>query len=223
MYALITDGSIAKYLSGNRGVTIGGIQYPQNIFTLWTAAEKEAIGIYEVIQNNAKKKDEAYYINTNQTFTYDADAGTVTATFGDATAKAHADVNETWSQDAIDAGRAPDGTSAGDAMNDSDGNQIVTEGLKTKKIRTVKAQAAGILQDTDWYIVRKADASTAVPSAITTFRAAVRSKAAAMETAITNASNTPAIETLYTYVNTADEGDPVVMERPLGEFPVLGS
>ena len=212
MYALITDGSIAKYLSGNRGITIGGIQYPRNIFTLWTAAEKEAIGIYEVIQNNAKKKDEAYYINTNQTFTYDADAGTVTATFGDATARAHADT--TWTQDEIDAGKAPAG---------ADTDTVAVEGLKTIRIRTVKAQAAGILQDTDWYIVRKADASTAVPSAITTFRAAVRSKAAAMETLITNASNTPAIETLYTYVNTADEGDPVVMERPLGEFPVLGS
>ena len=44
-----------------------------------------------------------------------------------------------------------------------------------------------------------------------------------METSITNASNTPALETLYTYVNTADEGDPVVMARPLGEFPELGS
>ena len=205
MYALITDGSITKTISGNRGLTIGDIQYPQNIFTVWTAAEKEAIGIYEVIQNNAKKKDEAYYTNTNQTFTYDADAGTVTATYGDATAKAHADANAV----------------------DGDGNEldpvIVIEGLKTKLIRTVKKQAAGILQDTDWYIVRKADADTDVPSAITTFRAAVRTKAAAMETLITNASNTPAIETLYTYVNTADEGDPVVMERPLGEFPVLGS
>ena len=90
-------------------------------------------------------------------------------------------------------------------------------------IKTVKAQAAGILQNTDWYIVRKADAGTAVPSAITTYRAAVRTKCAAMETLITNASNTPAIETLYIHVNTADEGDPVVMERPLGVFPVLGS
>ena len=205
MYALITDGSIAKTLNGNRGLTIGGIQYPQNIFTVWTESQRNAIGIFEVIQNDAKKKNEEYYTNTNQTFTYDADAGTVTATYGDATAKAHADANAT----------------------DADGNDldpvIVIEGLKTKKIRTVKAQAANILQDTDWYIVRKADASTAVPSAITTFRAAVRTKCAAMETAITNASNTPAIETLYTYVNTADEGDPVVMERPLGEFPVLGS
>ena len=93
MYALITDGSITKYLSGNRGITIGDIQYPRDIFSKWTASEKEAIGIYEVIQNNAKKKDEEYYINTDQTFTYDADAGTVTATYGDATAKAHADTN----------------------------------------------------------------------------------------------------------------------------------
>ena len=44
-----------------------------------------------------------------------------------------------------------------------------------------------------------------------------------METAITNAADTPALETLYTYVNTADEGDPVVMERPLGELPRLES
>jgi len=205
MYALITDGSIAKYLSGNRGLTIGDIQYPRDIFSKWTEAERNAIGIFEVIQNDAKKKNGEYYINTNQTFTYDADAGTVTATYGDATAKAHADANAT----------------------DVDGNEldpvVVIEGLKTKKIRHVKKEAANILAETDWYIVRKADAGTSVPSAITTFRAAVRTKCAEMETAITNASNTPAIETLYTYVNTADEGDPVVLERPLGEFPVLGS
>ena len=212
MYALVTDGSITKYLKGNRGITIGGIQYPQNIFTLWTEAQRNAIGIFEVIQNNAKKKDEEYYINTNQTFTYDADAGTVTATYGDATAKAHADT--TWTQADSDNGLLPSDKSVGD---------VKVEGLKTKLIRIVKSQTAGILQDTDWYIVRKADAGTAVPSAVTNHRAAVRTKCAEMETAITNASNTPAIETLYTYVNTADEGDPVVMERPLGEFPVLGS
>ena len=212
MYALITDGSIAKYLTGNRGITIGDIQYPGDIFSKWTEAQRNAIGIFEVIQNNAKKKDEEYYINTNQTFTYDADAGTVTAPYGDATAKAHADT--TWTQADSDNGLLPSDKSVGD---------VKVEGLKTKLIRIVKSQTAGILQDTDWYIVRKADAGTAVPSAVTNHRAAVRTKCAEMETAITNASNTPAIETLYTYVNTADEGDPVVMERPLGEFPVLGS
>ena len=210
MFALVTDGSITKYFSGNRGVTIGDIQYPKAIFTLWTKSERAAIGIYEVVWDNTNKKEEQWYINTNVSYAFGS--GKVTASYGSATAKAHADTTYT-NQDNTD-GLIPSGKSVGD---------VKTEGLKTIKIRIIKQQAAGILQDTDWYIVRKADAGTAVPSAITTYRAAVRTKCAEMETAITNASNTPAIETLYTYVNTADEGDPVVMERPLGEFPVLGS
>jgi len=207
MWALIEDGSITKTINNPKGLVIDNIQYSRNIFSFrWSNEEREAIGIYEIVFNNTNKKDEAYYINTNQSFTF-AD-GVVTASFGSATAKAHADT--LFTEDDEDDGLGTEG-------------EVKVEGLKTKKIRTVKKQAAGILQDTDWYIVRKADADTDVPSAITTFRAAVRTKAAAMETLITNASNTPAIETLYTYVNTADEGDPVVMERPLGEFPVLGS
>ena len=210
MYALVTDGSITKYLSGKRGITVGDIQYPQNIFTVWTKSEREAIGIYEVVWDNTNKKDEQWYINTNVSYAFGS--GKVTASYGSATAKAHADTK--WTQSEIDAGKAPAG---------ADTDTVAVEGLKTIKIRSVKLQAANILAETDWYIVRKADANTAIPSAITTYRAAVRTKCAAMETAITNASDTPAIETLYTYVNTADEGDPVVMERPLGEFPVLGS
>jgi len=205
MHAIITDGSISKIINHPKRLVIGDVQYPAKIFSVWTASELAAIGIYEITFDNGNKKDEAYYINTNQTYTYDADAGTVTAAYGDATAKAHANANAT----------------------DEDGADldpvVVIPGLKTTLIKTIKQQVAGILQDTDWYILRKADANTDVPSAITTFRAAVRTKGAAMETLITNASDTPAIETLYTYVNTADEGDPVVMARPLGEFPVLGS
>ena len=56
MYALVEDGSITKHLNGNRGITIGGIQYPKGIFNLWTEAERNAIGLYEIIWNNAKKK-----------------------------------------------------------------------------------------------------------------------------------------------------------------------
>jgi len=206
MFALVTDGSITKMLSGNQGITLNGNQYPRAIYTLWTKAEREAIGLYEVVWDNTNKKDEEWYNNTNASYAF-AD-GVVTASYGSATARAHADT--LFTSDDEDNGLGTEG-------------EVKTRGLKYNRIQTIKRQAAGILQDTDWYIVRKADAGTAVPSAITTYRAAVRSKAAAMETLITNASNTPAIETLYTYVNTADEGDPVVMERPLGKFPVLGS
>jgi len=212
MHAIITDGSISKIINHPKPLVIGDVRYPARIFSAWTASELAAIGIYKITFDDSKKKDEKYYINTNQTFTYDADAGTVTATYGDATAKAHADTN--WTQAQIDDGKAPEG---------ADTDTVAVRGLKYNFIKTVKSQAEGLLNQTDWYITRKAEKNTAIPSNITTWRDGIRTKQAAMETLITNASNTAALETLYTHVNTADEGDPVVMERPLGEFPKLGS
>jgi len=200
MFALVEDGSITKYYSGNRGITLGSNQYPKAIFTLWTKSEREAIGIYEVEFDNTNKKDEAWYINTNVSYAFAG--GKVTASYGSATAKAHADTLFTAQDEA-------DGLGTEGELN--------TRGLKYKLIQTIKKQAAGILQDTDWYITRKADASTAVPSAITTHRAAVRTKCAEMETAITNAANTPALETLYTYTEQEDGS----FTRPLGELPTL--
>jgi len=208
MYALVESGSITKYFNYPKGFTLGDLQYSGDIFTKWTASELAAIGIYEVTFDDSNKKDEQWYINTNQTFTYDASAKTVTATYGTATAKKHADTN--WTQKQIDDGDAPEG---------ADTDTVATRGLKYNLIQTLKQQAAGILQDTDWYIVRKADAGTAVPSAITTHRAAVRTKAAEMETAITNASDTSALETLYTYTEQEDGST----TRPLGELPTLES
>ena len=210
MWGLVESGSITKLINKPRAMIIGNVRHSRKIFELWSKSELEAIGIYEVEFDNSKKKDKQWYINTDVTYAFGS--GKVTGSYGDATAKAHADT--TWtSQDKTD-NLIPDGKDVGD---------VKVEGLKTILIRTVKAQAAAELSNTDWYIVRKADAGTAVPSSITNHRAAVRTKAAEMETSITNASDTPALETLYTYVNTADEGDPVVMERPLGKLPRLES
>ena len=206
MFALVESGSITKFFSGNQGIIIGDKQYSKQIFYLWSEAEREAIGIYQIEMDTSKRKDEEWYINTNVTYAFGS--GKVTGSYGDATAKAHADTKYT-NQDKTDK-KIPAGKDVGD---------VKTEGLKTKLIRSIKAQAAGILQDTDWYIVRKADAGTAVPSSITTHRAAVRTKAAEQETAITNASDTPALETLYTYTKQEDGS----VTRPLGELPRLES
>ena len=206
MFALVESGSITKYFSGNKGITIGDVQYPKSIFTLWTKNEREAIGIYEVETDSTNYKDEKWYINTNESFAFAN--GKVTKSWGTATAKEHADTLYT-SQDKTD-GLIPEGKDVGD---------VKQEGLKTILIKHVKAQAAGILTETDWYVVRKADAGTAVPSSITNHRAAVRTKAAEMETAITNASDTPALETLYKYPE--QEGGSIT--RPLGELPTLES
>ena len=204
MFALVESGSITKMLNGNQGIQLGDLKYPRAIYTLWTEAERNAINIYTVEYDDSNKKDEQWYINTNQSYAF-AD-NKVTASYGSATAKKHADT--TWTQKQIDDGEAPDG---------ADTDTVAVEGLKTRLIRTVKEQAEGELNRTDWYITRKAEKNTAIPSAITTHRDAVRSKQAAMETAITNASDTPALETLYTFTK-QDDGS---VTRPLGELPTL--
>ena len=202
MFALVdkSDNSITRMLNGNQGITLGDNQYPRAIYTLWTEAERNAINIYTVTIDESKRKDEEWYINTN--ITYSFDGTNATGSYGDATAKAHADANFT-------------------AQDEDDGlgteGELKSEGLKTKLIRTVKLQAENELSRTDWYITRNAEKNTAIPSAITTHRDAVRSKQAAMETAITNASDTPALETLYTYTR-QDDGSST---RPLGELPTL--
>ena len=200
MWALVTDNTITKIFNNPRRMIIDDIQYSRKIFSLWSKSEREAKGIYEVVFNNTNKKDEEYYTNTNQSFAF-AD-GVVTASYGSATAKAHADT--LFTSDDEDNGLGTEG-------------EVKVKGLKTIRIRTLKSQAASELARTDWYIVRKADAGTSVPSAITNHRAAVRTKCAEMETAITNASNTPALETLYTYTK-QDDGS---VTRPLGELPRL--
>ena len=93
MYVLVESGTITKHFNRAKGFTLGDLQYPADIFMKWSVAEKEAIGIYEVVFDDINKKDEKWYINTNQSFVF-AD-GTVTASYGSATAKAHADVTET--------------------------------------------------------------------------------------------------------------------------------
>ena len=199
MFVLVESGSITKTLSGNKGITIGDVQYPQNIFTLWTASEKEAIGIYEVVFDNANFKDQKYYNNTNQSFDF-AD-GVATASYGTATAKALADANGT----------------------DGDGVEldpvVVIEGLKTQHKRIIKQQSSGLLIPTDWYVIKATEVeSYSAPSAITTYRANVRTKSNDMEVLIDACSTVDELATLYEYVNTGTEENPV-MEKPLGEFP----
>ena len=205
MYAIVINNEITKLITNPKSLVIGDVRYPAKIFSVWSASELNAIGIYEVVFDNSNFKDEKWYINTNQS--YDFDGNEVTASYGTATPKAHADT--TWSQQDSDDGDLPDDKSVGD---------VKVEGLKTTLIRNLKSQVAGILSNTDWYITRNTEKSTAIPSSISTYRDAVRTKQAEMETAIINASDTAALEALHTYTTT--DG---VQSRPLGELPILES
>ena len=205
MWALVEDNAITKIINNPKAMVIGDTRHSRKIFELWSAEELEAIGIYEIVFDNSNKKNEEYYINTNQSFDY-AD-GVVTASHGSATAKLLEDRNET--------------NEDGSPMLDDKGNQVVTKGLKSQKKQIIKGQASGLLAPTDWYIIKATDVvEYSVPSAVSTFRADVRTRSNEMETAIDNASDVDALATLYAYVNTGTVENPV-MERPLGEFPTL--
>ena len=106
----------------------------------------------------------------------------------------------------------------GNAINDADGNQIVTLGLKSQAIATVKAQAGGLLAPTDWMVIKASEvADYSVPSATLTYRAAVRTASNTIEAAITAASDLAAFMALYEVPVDAD-GNPTG-NAPINDWP----
>ena len=179
---------------------IGDVRYPAKIFELWSKAELNAIGIYEVITDSTNKKDEAYYNNTNEQYNF-AD-NQVTRSWGIATPKRLEDEN------AVDEN--------GENNLDEDGNQVINYGLKTEKKRIVKQQASGLLAPTDWYVVKATEvADYSVPENVTTFRSDVRAKSNEMETQIDACTNVDELKALYEYTEQEDG----TITRPLAEFP----
>ena len=201
MFALVEDGKITQMPKGNIGIQIGDVKYPSQIYTLWSEAERNAIGIYTVEIDSTNKKDEEWYINTNITYAFSG--GKVKGTYGSATAKKIADTLWT-SQDKTD-GLIRDGEDVGD---------VATEGLKTIKKRIIDNQCAGLLAPSDWRVVKATETGETMDSGWKTWRASIRTKCNSMQTQIDNASNVDALAALFTY--TTKDG---VTSRPLGEFP----
>ena len=192
MYAIVKDNNITQLITNPKSIVIGDVRYPAKIFELWSKDELNAIGIYEVITDSTNKKDEAYYINTNEQYNYSD--GQVTKSWGTATPRRLED----------------------ESGVDDEGNEFTNYGLKTEKKRIVKQQASGLLAPTDWYVIKANEvADYSVPENITTFRADVRSKSNEMETQIDACNNVDELETLYTYTRQEDG----TITRPLAEFP----
>ena len=201
MFALVEDNAFVKIVNSSKGITIGDNQYPKTIFSLWTNAEREAIGIYEVVMDTTNQKDEAYYINTDVSYAYSS--GTVTGSYGTATAKPLADI--LWADDDDD---RPSDVSVGD---------VKIKGLKSLEINKIKAQASGLLSPTDWHVVKATEvADYSVPTDVATYRTNVRAKSNEMETQINACSDVDALKTLFTWVYDEDTN---TTSRPLASFP----
>jgi hypothetical protein len=200
MWALVESGSVSKTYMRPKAITIGDVNYPSNIFMLWTSSELEAINIYEVVMDNSNFKDQEYYDNTNQTFAF-AD-GTVTASYGTATARPLDNVLFT-AQDETD-GLGTEG-------------EVKQAGVRPPKLVIVDQQAYDLLLPNDWMVVKATETGGSVASDWTTYRSAVRTAAASMVTKINAVSDVDALAALYVY----NDATPPV--RPLGEFPDVPS
>ena len=175
MFALVESGSITQMPKGNKGITLNSVQYPAAIYTLWTEAERNAIGIYTVEIDSTNRKDEEWYINTNQSHAFSG--GKVKGTYGSATAK---------------------------AMNDETKNGILIKGLKTIKKEMIDNQCAGLLAPSDWRVVKATETGGTMDSGWKTWRVSVRTKCNSMQTQINNASDVDALAALFTYTRQGD-------------------
>ena len=110
-------------------------------------------------------------------------------------------------------------TSTAKAIDDSGSGDNLVLGLKSTFKNEVKKKQGSLLSKTDWYIIRKSDKNTAIPSNVQTWRDAIRTKAKAMEDAIDACSKVSDIEKLWAIYN--DDGS--LKSGILYDWPELGS
>jgi hypothetical protein len=176
--------TIEEIIVNPKTMTVDGITHPKTLFSLWTDAERKAIGIVPVTTSGTSL-NEKYYIEKDEAFAIAGDKNSVVRTIGVKDSD-----RKLADEDATD--------ESGNKIKDRDGNQIINYGLKTQAKDRATNNANGLLQGFNWLIQRKVTADTAIPSAVVTYMAAVRTAHASICTAIDNASDIDAFKVLHT-------------------------
>ena len=191
MWARIENNNIVEYYDRKQSLLLNEVRYSSQIFTIWTDAQRKELGIIPIVILGSHL-DTNYYIEHDHSDSIAGDGNSVVRTIGvKASDRALEDV------DAVDID--------GNALLDQYGVQIITRGLKYNTIQKVKEQQSGYLLRTDWYIIRKADVGTAIPTAIQTFRNAIRADATRIENAITAATTMDEFIALHTTTYNEDK------------------
>lgn len=180
MWALVIDNTIQEIIRFPKSMSLDGILHPRAIFSAWTWDELNAIGIYTV--EFAAQGNDKFEITSSPTYEFNSSGKKVTTTYTK-TDKALADVDD---EDAD-----------GNAIVDDHDNQTVTLGLKSIAKNKAQSRANGLLKRFDWIVARKITANTAIPSALITYMAAVRTDYANICTAIDDASDMDAFKLLF--------------------------
>ena len=166
MWARVEDNEVVEIITHPKPLTVDGISHPRAIFSAWTDADRRAIGIYEV--QPASRLDERFYTPKNPT--YAVSGNKVVETIEKAADKKLDDTNN------VDEN--------GDPVLDDHDNQVVTLGLKSQAKLKADTIAHGLIKGFGWLMQRKVSADKAIPSAITTYIAAVRTAHESIATAI---------------------------------------
>ena len=207
MWARIESNNIVEYYDRKQSIVLNNVRYSSQIFTIWTDAQRKDLGIVPVVISGSHLNTN-YYIEKNHSDAIAGDGNSVIRTIG-VKAADHKLENE----DAKDEN--------GNQLFNIDGSKTINYGLKHQAIQKVKVDQAGLLSETDWYIIRKADAGTAIPSNIQTWRNAIRTDATEIETAITNAADMNAFIALHN--NTYKEDGTVDVIARVNRWTELGS
>ena len=183
MWARIEDNKIVEYYSQKQSIVLNNVRYSSQIFTIWTDAQRKDLGIVPVVISGSHL-DTNYYIEKDHSDAIAGDGNSVIRTIGVKEADRKLENEDAKDED-------------GNQLFNDDGSKTINYGLKHNAIQKVKEQQAGYLAQTDWYIIRKADVGTAIPSNIQTWRNAIRTDATEIETAITNAADMDAFIALH--------------------------
>ena len=183
MWAYIKDNKIEEIIARPKDMVIDDVRHSRKIFTAWTWDELNAIGIYTV--EAGTQGDDRFEITSQPTYTYSASGKKVTTAYT-TTDKALDDANA----------KNEDGSDMKDPIT---GEQIVNYGLKTLAKNQCKITANNYIARFNWLVERSIyDSSKAIPDAVKTYVAAIRTDCSDIETAITNASDMAAFKVLYT-------------------------
>ena len=189
-----TDNNVTKVYTRPTAITYGDVNYPSNVMSSWSNSELATIGVYPVVEDTSNYEDPAYYINTDETFTYYDSVSVSGTTYTDTVVGAYG----TATPKSLDDTTNPDGT--------------VTPGLKSNAISVQNSQAYTILQPSDWYVVRQSENGTAIPTDWDNWRESIRTTYQQQVVAINACTTVPELQALFTPV-----GDPPV--APLPQFP----
>ena len=201
MWASIdSDNNVTKVYTRPTAITYGDVNYPQNVMSSWSNDELATIAVYPAITDSTNYEDPSYYINTNEAFTFQSSVtingiaytNTVVGTYGTATPQS---LNDTTTTDP------------------TTGETTTTPGLKSNAITVQNQQAYGLLEPSDWYVVRKSENGTAIPADWDSWRESIRTTYQEQVVAINACTTVPELQALYVY----NDATPPV--RPLPDFP----